>query len=455
VIHRTRHDYGMRRMPTDIRDSALTMALTLGLALSLGGCIEGPAGPAGADGADGASGPACWDLNANGTTEPDTEDLNGDGAVNVLDCIGPDGDDGDDGDDGEDWSVPGRVGAEVCAVCHEDHFDAWLRSGHAWALVAIDGEPEAEPWDDLGNFGDYPSNPPTPNTWGDISYVLGGWAWKQVFIDTDGFIVTGEAARYNIDDGSWGEYMPEAPAGTAPSFDCVSCHTSGFRSVEPPDGLDGLPATWRAAGIDCEECHGGGAHHAETPHDAPMRIDRDAEFCGGCHTRGPEQVVPGADGFIEHASQYNQFASSKHRALDCVDCHDPHRSAVYDDNDFNPDQGIVPACESCHYSQAANANTAFMGALDCEYCHMPPATKAALGDLDAFTGDQAAHLWAINSDIEAPQFDDDGNAMPYLTLDYACRWCHVPGGGSPFFAGDKTDEELAESAFGYHEPSAD
>jgi hypothetical protein len=428
------------------------LSLAIAATLTLGAC-------AGADGVDGLAGTAgtdglpCWDLNGNGTTEADTEDLNGDGAVDVLDCIGPGGQDGQDGQDGDSWSIPGRVGADVCAVCHEDQFDAWLRTGHAWAHNPIDGEPEEEPWAGLDDFGSYPSNPPAPYTWDDISQVLGGWAWKQVFIDNEGYIVTGEAARYNIDNGTWGPYLADETPGTVSSFECVSCHTSGFRSVDEPEGLPGLRASWGASGVDCENCHGNGAHHAEAPHDARLTIDRDAEFCGGCHTRGDERVIPASDGFIEHASQYNQFASSKHRALDCVDCHDPHRSAVYSDFDFNPDQGVMTECADCHFEQAANANTSFMGALDCTYCHMPPAVKAGLGDLDAFTGDQAAHLWAINSDIDAPQFDDEtGEAKPWLTLDYACRWCHVPGGDSPFFAADKTDEELSQSAVGYHDP---
>ena len=435
-------------MSIDHRKTTTGATLLAGLLL-LAAC-EGPAGPQGSAGSPGADGTACWDLNGNGVGDLDSEDLDGDGVVDLVDCSGLDGDDGDDGQDGDDWSIPSFVGADVCAVCHEVEYDAWLRSGHAWALAAIDGDPDGQPWDDLGSFGDYPLNPPADTTWDDISLVLGGWAWKQVYIDQDGYLVTGAATRYNIDDGSWSPLMEGSPAGTESSFDCVSCHTTGFRPVEVDEAVPGLPASWDAAGIDCEGCHGNGTHHAESPYDAPMPIERDAEFCGGCHTSGDERLIPGADGFVEHASQYNQFASSKHRALDCVDCHDPHRSAIYDDDEFNPDTGIVASCEGCHFQEQAHANTDFMGAFGCQYCHMPPMVKAALGDEATFTGDQSAHIFAINTDLDAPQFDDDGNVKPYITLNYACRYCHVPGGGGA--GGDKTDEQIVQSAVGYHQP---
>ncbi len=55
----------------------------------------GPTGATGAVGATGATGPAgangisCWDLNQNGVGDVATEDLNGDGVVDVMDCTFP------------------------------------------------------------------------------------------------------------------------------------------------------------------------------------------------------------------------------------------------------------------------------------------------------------------------------------------------------------------------------
>jgi len=53
---------------------------------------QGPPGPPGTPG-----GRDCWDLNENGVKDLATEDANGDGRVDVLDCKGPKGDKGDPG----------------------------------------------------------------------------------------------------------------------------------------------------------------------------------------------------------------------------------------------------------------------------------------------------------------------------------------------------------------------
>jgi hypothetical protein len=59
--------------------------------------VDGRDGADGADGVDGADGINCWDLNENGQPDPATEDLNGDGVVDVLDCKGETGAQGSPG----------------------------------------------------------------------------------------------------------------------------------------------------------------------------------------------------------------------------------------------------------------------------------------------------------------------------------------------------------------------
>ena len=140
----------------------------------------GPAGPAGMSvtGMPGEDGISCWDLNQNGSADA-AEDVNSDGAVNVLDCQGSSGDpivsecdcpagpagpagaDGTDGTDGlsiswmgewsadEDYSTNDTViyegSAYIAIAASSDENPAEASS--TWSLMAVrgeDGEPGEE-----------------------------------------------------------------------------------------------------------------------------------------------------------------------------------------------------------------------------------------------------------------------------------------------------------------------
>ena len=71
---------------------------------------------------------------------------------------------------------------------------------------------------------------------------------------------------------------------------------------------------------------------------------------------------------------------------------------------------------------------------------MPKAAKSARKISD-FQGDVRSHLFGINTDPDAEMFSDDGgNALGYLTLDFACLQCHSP----------RTMEWAAENAEDIH-----
>jgi hypothetical protein len=70
--------------------------------------VDGVDGVNGNNGSNGAAGLACWDLDGNGQGDPGTEDRNGDGAVDVLDCAGSDGSNGNNGINGRPcWDLDG------------------------------------------------------------------------------------------------------------------------------------------------------------------------------------------------------------------------------------------------------------------------------------------------------------------------------------------------------------
>lgn len=92
---------------------AASMLVVCTVAVALGGCEgkDGKDGANGTSGTAGADGQACWDLNNNGVGDVATEDINGDGAVDVLDCGA-----------GVDPLAAAIDSAQIesCATCHGD-----------------------------------------------------------------------------------------------------------------------------------------------------------------------------------------------------------------------------------------------------------------------------------------------------------------------------------------------
>lgn len=78
---------------------------------------------------------------------------------------------------------------------------------------------------------------------------------------------------------------------------------------------------------------------------------------------------------------------------------------------------------------------------------MPRVTSSAVGDPEKFTGDIRTHLMAIDPN-QIEQFNFDGTqSHSQLSLNFACRHCHVSGG----LATPKSDQELIRAATNYHQ----
>jgi hypothetical protein len=396
-----------------MKRSSLIIIFSIVILILLAGCIgsqgeEGPVGPAGPAGVPGPPGPE------------------GEAASAAQDFIG----------------------STQCGSCHEEEFERFALSGHPYKLTKIeDGQPPTFPFDArTGGVTD----PPNGYAWEDISYIIGGFGWKSRFIDQNGFIITGDekaTTQYNFANEAVGtdEQWVAYHAGEEKPYDCGSCHTTGYDPVGHQDDLEGIIGTWVFPGVQCEECHGPGSRHAENPYGVRMVLDRSSQLCGRCHIRGNPAEIDASGGFIKHHEQFEELFSSKHFSISCVTCHDPHASAVFAEAEVNPEKGIRQRCEACHWQQEFQNNKKHLG-VDCTDCHMPPMVKSAVGNVDLYTGDIKSHLYSINTDPQAPQFDEEGTlSSPYITLSYACGQCH-----NGELASEKELETLQDMAEGYH-----
>lgn len=405
-------------MPRVVRYLPLLLLI---LALFVTACQgeQGPAGPPGPEGSEGLPGPSGRD--------------------------GDPGPPGPPGQDGVSYQPPTFIGSDACAECHQDISETFMMSGHPWMLTkVVDGQPPDYPFTDL-------PGPPEGYTWDDISYVIGGYHWKARFIDQEGYIITGDedaTTQYNyynpeLDLGD--EWVPYNPGEVTP-YDCGDCHTTGYSPAGNQDGLPGLIGSWAEPGIQCEGCHGPGSQHAQHPMSFEMQVDRDSAACGECHFRGVVETVDASDGLIQHNEQYEELFQSKHSAIDCVQCHDPH-VGVIQLRETDAEKTTRIGCADCHFKEAENFNIDFHPTR-CIECHMPRITMSAVGDPERFTGDIRTHLMAIDPE-QIEQFNPEGTeSLSQIGLNFACRHCHTEGG----IAEPKTDAELQQAARGIHEP---
>jgi|AMFO01.1.fsa_nt_gi hypothetical protein len=317
--------------------------------------------------------------------------------------------------------VSSYVGSEACQSCHQSIYDSFRKTGHPYKLsdAADAQQPGYYP------FSTVEVSPTIPGGWSNVSMVIGGFWWKARFIDNDGRIYTGPQRQYNLATGEFVKY--ETDTLGLKNYTCGGCHTTGYKAVGNQNGKPGLIGTWALNGVQCEACHGPGGSHVENPYDVNMTIDRSSEMCGECHHRGDVFKIPAKGGFVKHHEQWNEMFTTKHSALQCVTCHDPHVGL----HPLNPDRAsaIRIQCENCHFKQAEGyANSTILHAqasVTCTNCHMPYSAKSAIGDLATFTGDIHSHLWRINPDTTAQMFTPDQKyANGYITLDYSCKPCH-------------------------------
>jgi len=326
------------------------------------------------------------------------------------------------------------VGDKECRNCHSSIYRDYQRSGHPYKLQKT--------W---GRAPQYPSNtspgvphPPEGMSWKDISYVIGGFAWKARFLDNEGYILTGKEQRqYNLPNNNLGTepHWTGYSAKTAPRkpYTCGSCHTTGWEASGPDgphqDGLQGIYGTWALPGVTCEACHGPASEHVDEPEKHNLALE---ENCDSCHRRKDPRVIDASKGLIRHHEQYEGLLASAHKYLKCGSCHEPHKSVKYGDG-FKGEQATCLQCHESHIPEAAAQHKA--GCID---CHMPALAKSAvfkqleMKDGSFPLGDVRSHIFSIHPSPDWQMFSDEGkrvaldsNNRAHLNIRYSCIGCHT------------------------------
>ena len=390
-------------------------------ACSSGTVQEGPVGPAGPPGPIGPQGPA--------------------GAQSEPGPPGP-------------AAATEYVGDQTCAGCHPDIYLSFSKSGHAYIHnTVVEGTPPQYPFTQLNQL-------PDGYGWSDILFVIGGYNWKALFVNQDGYIITdapgttGDTAyenQWNFENTRVGESAGWAqfhPGEDKVLFTCGTCHTTGYTSSGNQGGHPGLIGTWAQDGVRCEACHGPGNLHISDPKNIDMKLDRSREMCGDCHFNADLETVESIDEAVLAHPASEAIYRGKHVVLDCVVCHEPHAGVV------QQRQANLPVtrteCAECHYQAAEYQNNAAheRNNLSCTSCHMPTILKAAWGNPDSFTGDIHSHQVAIDP-TRIDQLDATTNPATYDLapngLNFACRHCHVNGSAQAL-----SDDQLILGAIGYH-----
>ena len=321
------------------------------------------------------------------------------------------------------------IGSEMCGDCHMSRFIQWSATGHANNLIILSGSTPVYPFQyvpGIPNVVDPPEVGGILLGWDDVSIVVGGFYWKALFLDQDGYIICGDSsdsARWNVFTREWVEYHP----GEHLQFDCGNCHSTAYDSLGNMPDYPGIVGYWEEPGIGCEECHGPGYEHHMMPSSSNITIDQTAEFCGRCHSRNNEGLIEAENGWIKSNSQFDEFIHSPHAEnMECVTCHNVHKSVIYNQGGIK----TTASCEDCHsgYQIAGKEN------LSCEDCHIPKSALSAVvqSPNEADVSSHQFRIWAAVFPKDSMFYFDNGTFVKTdmegqtygNTLDLVCLKCH-------------------------------
>ncbi len=309
--------------------------------------------------------------------------------------------------------APAYVSAKTCAQCHQEEFNRWEHSHHAWALKHANAQSV------LGNFDntEYDHNGTrtrflkegetyfieTDNNDGsrskhEIKFTVGVEPLQQYLIELEGGKLQALDIAWDTKNKKWFHLYPGQTSKpgdglhwTGPyknwNARCAECHQTGFEKNYSPKTKT-YQSKWRELNVACEACHGPGAAHvkwAKNPQSFDNKLwedvdakglthqfehanpEKEIELCARCHSRrralGSNSPPPNSK-FADHY-QLALLRDNLYHADGQID------EEVYVYGSFLQSKMFARGvrCTNCHEPHSGRLNAT--GNVLCTQCHSP------------------------------------------------------------------------------------
>ncbi|MBI4651789.1 hypothetical protein HY745_11010 [Candidatus Desantisbacteria bacterium] len=281
-----------------------------------------------------------------------------------------------------------------------------------------------------------------------VSYIIGGSAWKQLFLTKLNNLIFVLPIQYVKRTNSWFFYdssvwfsgkTPRTPDGNASwEKNCSGCHTTGLVYAGKNDSGD-YTTVYKEFNVGCESCHGSGLKHVAAG-GAPdtiinpekLTFPRANDICARCHMRG--RSVP--DG--TYAFAYNDLTGASFKPGENLE-----KFFAVDNTDNWSDYSLSKRSNHAQASEFAVSAHAKAG-LTCFTCHDPHNGNFAHSlknniDDNSVCLNKTCHSVSINSKNKISGITVDGNVSGHTKHSESgskCVSCHMPFTGASAATGD-------------------